>query len=473
MANYQKRGNTYNIRVSNGTKGDGSRDVKCLTWEPERGMTEKQIEKELIRQIILFEDLVKKGLYLDGNIRFNELTDNWENQIVSQLRTSTIMGYTGSNLTRVRAAFGNMKVNYIQPHHILNFHSNLEESGVRADIKYKPIMSIKAIMKEKGLTLEKLAEKAEVSVFVVKKCCNLNKNNEFENVTKESAMKLSNALDVNFKEMFDEQEDIGLSKKTIREHHVLLSTILQSAVNTYRLIPYNPCDLVKAPSYTYKEARYLEEEDVLKLIDALESEPIQYKVMVLLFLWTGIRRGELCGLEYKDLDYKHGLIHIRRSSLYCPEKGIFEDVLKTKNSLRSIHATDEVMEMLREYKDWQDERRRELGSKWQECGRLFTAQNGSPIHPDTVTGWFRDFINDNKLPDICIHSLRHTHASLLIALGVEDIVIAKRLGHDVTTLRKIYSHAMQKKEAIAALSLKKKLPSPEKLVGMLGENYNA
>lgn len=94
-----------------------------------------------------------------------------------------------------------------------------------------------------------------------------------------------------------------------------------------------------------------------------------------------------------------------------PDKGVFEDTTKTAGSQRVIKVSDDVINLLTEYKDWQDERQQEVGSKWgcAQNQRLFKTAFGKPIFPDTITGWFHDFIEKKGLPSISIHSLRHTN----------------------------------------------------------------
>ena len=95
-----------------------------------------------------------------------------------------------------------------------------------------------------------------------------------------------------------------------------------------------------------------------------------------------------------------------------------------------------------------------MGDRWVDCDRLFTKPDGMPIHPDTIGCWFRDFIRAHDLPDISIHSLRHTNATLMINSGIPLTTIAARLGHaDPTTTSKIYTHAIQSADAAAAEQL--------------------
>lgn len=168
--------------------------------------------------------------------------------------------------------------------------------------------------------------------------------------------------------------------------------------------------------------------------------------MIRLLLFTGLRRGELLGLEWKDIDFDNSTMRICRSSLYLPDKGIFEDETKNATSNRIIKLSQTAVNDLKAYKLWQMEQRMRIGDRWANSEKIFTTNEGKPLHTDTLPRWFSKFIKEHsdKLPHITIHSLRHTNATLQIAGGVPLTTVAKRLGHaDTVTTSKIYAHAIK------------------------------
>ena len=180
------------------------------------------------------------------------------------------------------------------------------------------------------------------------------------------------------------------------------------------------------------------------MIDSLPEEDNQNCLMIKILLYTGFRRGELCGLKYEDIDFQNNTISVKRNLLYLPEKGIFENTPKTESSIRTISVSGNIIQLLHKHRVLQTQRRIAVGDKWNDTGYIFTTWNGSPIHPDTISGWFRKFIKKYNLPDVSIHSLRHTSATMLLMNGLPIKAVSTRLGHaNAVTTSMIYSHALQ------------------------------
>lgn len=449
MATVQKRGNSYSIRVSCGYNLKGQQVIKSMTWRPDAGLSGDQLKKELNRQATLFEEKCRTGQVLGGSIRFADFSEIWfKDYAETQLKAKTIARYQ-EMIGRINEAIGHIRLDRLQPHHLLEFYTNLGEEGVRADSKYKACADITALLKAQNMTKAKLQQLAGVSYYVV------NEAAHWRNINPETAKQIAAALEMPFKDLFEPAPTNrkALSNKTILNHHSLISSILATAVE-WQVIPSNPCNRTKPPKVIRKEARYLDEEEAAQILDALRKESIQNQTIVLLLIYTGMRRAELCGLEWGDIDFERQVISVRRSSLYLAEKGVFEDTPKTESSIRSIKVSPEALNMLKRHRVYQRHDRLMLGDQWQENDRIFKAWNGAPIHPDTITSWYTRFIKENNLPDSTLHSLRHTNATLLIAAGTNLETVSKRLGHaDITTTSRIYAHAIRSADAAAAETL--------------------
>ena len=137
---------------------------------------------------------------------------------------------------------------------------------------------------------------------------------------------------------------------SLKEENRVLSDVMQQAVYD-GLIMVNPVSRVRAPRVPQKEARYLDEKEAMQLLEAvMEKAPKPFDVFIPLLIFTGIRRGEACGLEWQDIDFERNQIHIIRSSLYLPGKGVFESTPKTLSSRRVITIDCDLAELLKEHK---------------------------------------------------------------------------------------------------------------------------
>ena len=252
----------------------------------------------------------------------------------------------------------------------------------------------------------------------------------------------------------------GLSNKTILHHHRLLSKIFNTAV-LWELIQASPMKMVKPPKATRKIISHYDDEQVLMLIECLntlDESQYKYKVLTMLALFTGMRREEILGTEWQDINFKDKTITISRSSQYIPSKGVFTKEPKTETSKRTITVPSSIIELLENYKHHQQKEIQQLTGLWQPSNRLFTAWNGEPMNPDTVTDWFGKFIKLHNLPHVTFHGLRHTNISMLIAEGVDIRTIATRAGHaNPTTTLNQYSYMLRRSDQIAADSLEKRI----------------
>lgn len=446
MATITKRNNGYRIRVSCGYDSENRQIIKSMTWTPPPKMTKKQIEKELERQAVLFEEKCRTGQFLDSTVTLAEFSERWFKDYAEKgLKAQSITGYK-SLMPRIIKALGHIRLCNLRPNHLLEFYNNLAEKGVRDDTKYKAVDDFKQILKNANMTQTELSKKSGVSVTTIRTCVKGN------NVSKETAAKLAEAL--NRSNLFTPAEGQDkLSNSTIAKYHRLLSSMLTAAVR-WQVIPSNPCSRVEPPKYQYEEAAALDEDGVAQLIDCLNNEPIKYRAAVMLILYTGLRRGELCGLNWDDVDMVNGIVNITKELLYTPARGLYEDTPKTKQSNRAVSIPPDMIKLLKEYERKQAAERLKMGDLWKGSGKLFVTNNGEPLRPDSFSAWFKKFVRRNNLPDIHVHSLRHTSSTLLIASGVNIATVSSRLGHaNKTTTLNIYTHAIKSADKQAAEQL--------------------
>lgn len=212
----------------------------------------------------------------------------------------------------------------------------------------------------------------------------------------------------------------------------------------------NPCRLATVPKGEAKEKEIYTIEEISQIFALLDQDevPIKFRAFFKLAVYSGFRRGELLGLEWKDIDWDSNLISVKRTSNYTAEKGIYTDTTKTKKSKRVSKLPTYVMEMLWQLKDEQEREADKLGDKWVDTDRLFVKWNGMPMHNNTPYFWFHEFCEKNNIRFCDIHSLRHLHASLLINTGVDMVAVSGDMGHScVATTSNIYCHMFEEARA--------------------------
>ena len=330
---------------------------------------------------------VQNGLVIEGkSLKFSEFTEIWKRDYGSkELAPSTYKRYCRMLETRILPYFGHFYINKIKPTDIMQFYDLL------------------------GRDTQLVRKKSNNGKKTLK----------------------------------------PLSGKTILEHHRLLRAMLHKAIY-WQLLVSNPAERVQPPKAmkpkrTMKpKRRYYDDEQckvLLENLTELGEEQIKYKVAIILTIFTGVRLGELMGLEWQDVDFKTGIVSINRSSQYLADKGVFTKTPKTESSIREVAIPDFVVSLLEEYKLWYDEQKSFYGELWTNSNRLFVQADGKPMHPSTISKWFVKYVAQIGLPVINFHGLRHTNATLLISQNIDVAVVAARLGHaQITTTFNFYVH---------------------------------
>lgn len=385
MATIEKRGKSYRITASCGYDVDGTQERPRMTWRPDPGMTDRQIEKELNRRAVLFEEECKQG-FTEKSVKFEEFTRQryFIDYVPENLRIRTITEYHRYE-KRTYQFIGYLRMDKITPTQIQKFVRWL----LKGDKSYKP-----------------------------------------------------------------------LSKKSAKNYLSFVSSVFEYAIQM-RAAKNNPCHSVKIKIGEKEERDCYTLEEAQHFLDLLLKELLCYQAFFTLAIYGGYRRGELCGLEWKDIDFDTGVVSIRRTSEYTKDQGTFTDTTKTKKSQRSLKMPDEVIEILRKYHAKQSQDRLKAGDRWGNSDRLFVGWNGKPINPNSPYKWMRRFCERNGLrhPKGALHSLRHLNASLLITSGADAKTVSAALGHSqVSTTLNIYTHTFERVQAAASEAVAAKLP---------------
>ena len=199
-----------------------------------------------------------------------------------------------------------------------------------------------------------------------------------------------------------------------------------------------------------KKRNVADEETTKRLIAALEEESIKYETYFKLIIATGMRRGECCGLKWKDVDFSEKSIHICRNVVKVTGEDIIVKEPKTSAGDRYVYFSLEMASLLKEYRSFcQGELELHEGRELTIEDYIFRRHGADlPMTPSTFTWRFKLILKKHGLPlDLNVHSLRHTAASLMISGGADVATVSGILGHaQVSTTLDIYTHAFDEKK---------------------------
>ena len=395
---------SYLIRVSLGYNKSGQQIVKSMTYKPESGMKPKAVEKELNRQAVLFEEQAKQD-YEQQLKREAEQQEQSDNEIA-----------------------------YAKNH-----------------ITFKELA-------DEWLSLQEVSKELKPSSLLKMKSCKERSYNAIGNilVSKLSYRKIQAFISSLAKNGMNQKTGGGLSEKTQKHYLTFISDVMLYAKKC-GYIDNNPCRDITFTKSVKKEKEVYSLDEAKALLAAIdEKAPLNYRLFFNLLAYSGMRRGEALGLEYKDINFETSVLTICRTSNYHQGYGVYTDTPKTKSSYRSLYIQHSIIELIQRLRKEQQEQAKKCGDLWVECDRLFITWNGKPLHPSAPYKWFKRFCEHEKLTFKAL--LRHFVDSQALASGIDVKAVSNMLGHSQTsTTLNIYAHAVQQANENALNSVAKLL----------------
>lgn len=237
-----------------------------------------------------------------------------------------------------------------------------------------------------------------------------------------------------------------LSPNTIIKHHDMLNTSLKAAVKQEYILK-NPVQGVDRPKKIHHEAKVYTPELLQKLISLCKGHRLECTIMLGAYL--GLRREEICGLKWEDIQWNEKTIYIKRARTQVGSRIVEKDT-KTYASTRKLFIPDDLLNTLQKELQKQEETRSQLKEYYKNTSHIIVMEDGAPIRPNYVSELFTKFLKQNYMPKIVLHELRHTFASISNEAGVQEFNIGKALGHsNVSTTKKIYTHLFDDKHTSA------------------------
>jgi integrase len=262
-------------------------------------------------------------------------------------------------------------------------------------------------------------------------------------------MRLQKVTAVNIDTMYATLQE-GLSGTTVLHLHRVLNQALKQA-EKQQLINRNPCIYVDAPKKNKNnKAKFIHPDDISNYIKAFEGSYLYMGVVIAMF--TGLRRGEVLGLQWQDVDFKRNMLNIRHNMTY---KGLR---LPKSQEIRTVPMSNTVSKLLRQHKKRCLENKLVLGSDYFTSDFVVTREDGRLIDPREFSRQFGKVLKRNNLEHVRFHDLRHTTASLLIHEGEDMKTISEILGHSsISITADLYGHVLDEKKKGAINSLEKYL----------------
>ena len=235
-----------------------------------------------------------------------------------------------------------------------------------------------------------------------------------------------------------------IAPQTVKRYTTVLRSMLTMAYKMY----YMDDDVGLSRRLTFPKERYQEVdvftiEEVKTILTAAKTEPINIKLLIELAFYTGLRRGEIVGLKWSDIDFEKQLLSVKRS-IYKPKgKKATEKEPKSHSSIRTISIPNSLCETLQQYRKYQTNYALSLGIFWQNLSYVFTDEFGNVMNPHTPIKQFSHFLARHNIRHLKFHCLRHTSATFLLSNGCDIKTVSARLGHSSIETTNIYVHKLE------------------------------
>lgn len=467
MASIRKRGDSFTITAYMGYDAKGKQIKKTTTYRPPDGVTAGKAEKLAKAYAATWEEKIKGFVALDENRTFAELADWYYKSVAPlQLKPNVLIDNRTMINTYVMPTLARKKLKDINPAMLDTLFADIRKNG-RVKDTYRLQDGFELPKgKRSGINISKIASETGVARRSVTTLGNGG------SVEKTSAEKISSYLGVHFNDMFvSDVDDRSLSESSVSRIRRCLSAIFTAAVRK-EIMRRNPVsNTVALTKKSSRPVSFLTETQAIELVTALEKKnDFQFKVMINTLLFTGMRGGELCGLQWQDIDIDKGIIYIRHTLVYVRNEGAprgqqkdskgavstYElQSPKTAAGERYVIMPSSLLELLKEYKQQQDEKKAVESDTWNKNNMVFLTASGNYYGEQYLNAKFKRLIRKIGLPqELHLHSLRHTTASLLINSDISPKLIADQLGHASASITQdIYSHIFQSSKARAAQAL--------------------
>lgn len=448
-----KSGISYRIQVRVKNQGNGKPETKVAYWKKPDGMNEREGYRKAQQFALEFEEKVRSEVLrhiTDGEIKLEDYTKIWLEQIY---KNRAISYYSSSQyvVKQINDRLGKYRLKELTPLIIQRYINGLNNV-------MKEVVTITATKLEDRITELKMSQCKLYMLSGVSKST-IKSALLGENIKLDSAERLAKALECKTEELFRiERRMEQMSTPSMVKNYRILRTILATAKKQCLIANnYASSDYITSVKEQRKPISYLDDIEAHKLAKGLwQEEDIRIKTALLILLMTGMRRGEVCGLEWSDLDFVNDTLTVNRSAIEVANMGVVTKDPKSEKSKRTISLSSSLIQLLKEYRSYWENITNQLGDKYDGNNRLFLQDIGKPMHPSTLRFWLRKVTEKLGLSDVNVHSLRHTNITMQIMAGVPLKTVSVRAGHNSTKVTSdIYSHFLLSSDKEAADTIDK------------------
>ncbi len=422
-----------------------------MTWKPD-GLTEKQIQNKVLLVAAEFDEECQR-YYMSSNpaieksnMTVYEYCVDWLENRKAELSANTITHYDNS-IKCISLYIGGVKLKQLTPYIIQQFYNRIDNLTKKVETAI-PRINIKRIMEQNNLSIYKLASIAGVAERTVKKATLK------EEIHLAQATRISKALGYDTNALFIvKSTEVPYAYESINKVKRCFRAILATAKKQMIIKDnYASADYITFQKRPPTEIDCMNEEECKQFYETLiKHNNSKVKTALMLSLLMGLRRGEVAGLEWSDINFETRELSINRAYTNTKKYGPILKAPKTRSSIRKATMPHLLIEQLQSYKKEQDEERLELGDRWQDTNAVITGLDGKRIYPQTLDNWLQLVLKEAGLPKYTLHSLRHSNVTIQLMAGVPITIVASRVGHSrVSTTLDMYSHYIQSYDVTAA-----------------------
>lgn len=446
---------SYRFAVSGRDPMTGGTKLYTTTWQVPYGLSKKDIKHELLKAQFEYEKYVGKvsaGIQVEENyITFKDFANQWHEEIL--IRNEESYNYylrTKENLKVIMPFFEKYLLRNISPSIVQEFYNYLcTRTYTKQVVKVKK--SINELLDQQALSRTKIANELGMARLTLRLASRVGNP-----INMETARTIAKYFNVPVERYFEVTKiESKYAKETNASIRTTLSMILGEAKRR-RLVDHNFAskEFTKPISGTTKEKEIFDEDEAREFVRlVINEEDLRKKTALSLLIFMALRRAEIVGLRWQDIDFENKTLSVNQNTIYAgKEFGVKTKSPKTENSQRTISMPDMLVEILKEYKQVWDNQKVLHGDLWENADRLFLQYNGKPMNPCTLGQWVTDFENKHGLKHVPCHSLRHTAISLQIMANIPLKVVSERAGHanEKITLA-IYTHTLKSQDKQASV----------------------